>query len=565
MQSNRIIVRSGLRALAMAAGLAALALPAGSAAADSSGCSQSGSNVTCTYTAQGESQFVVPAGVSSLTATVVGAQGQGPGGLGAEASGTLAVTPGATLYAEVDVLGASGYGDRGGGESDLRTCSATGTCASGGTLDSRLLVAGGGGGGGGGGSSPDAAGGNAGTTGAAGSGSPGPAGEGGAVSDGGTGATQSAPGTGGAQTGNSECWGGPGSNGGFGTGGNGGGTNGCVIAVSGGGGGGGWYGGGGGGAGLGLAAGGGGGSSYADPSVTGASFSQASAGEAPSVTISYVLPDTTPPSDQPVISGTQGQNGWYTSDVTVAWNWTDSGSGVNTADCTQSSTSSGEGSVTLSASCADLAGNVGSDSVTVKIDTTPPTVSCTSPAPVFALGATGSVTAAVSDATSGPAQATVSATADTSSAGVKTVSLTGQDNAGNSTSVTCPYTVGYGFGGFTAPLPKSTLTRSGSTIPVKFTLTDGSGHPIAPSTAAALASAGQVKATLTGPGISPQSVQCSWDSSDQVFQCNIKTPSGLKTGTANPYTITASENLGGGCITAPVVGAAVNPDTLYFK
>jgi hypothetical protein len=128
-----------------------------------------------------------------------------------------------------------------------------------------------------------------------------------------------------------------------------------------------------------------------------------------------------------------------------------------------------------------------------------------------------------------------------------------------------PVIVLYGFGGFMSPLPKSTLLKSGSTIPVKFVLTDSSGHPIAASTAAALASAGKVKATLAGPAISPQTVPCAWSTSNLAFQCNIKTPRGLKTGTSNPYTITVQENVTGGFITAPAVSTAVNPETVYFK
>src|SRR5262245_18958116 len=97
------------------------------------------------------------------------------------------------------------------------------------------------------------------------------------------------------------------------------------------------------------------------------------------------------------------------------------------------------------------------------------------------------VAAQISDATSGPAQAAVSAAAETGTAGSKTIPLSGKDNAGNTTTVSCPYTVAYGFGGFSTPLPKSMLQRSGSTIPVKFVLTNGAGQPIAASTAATLA------------------------------------------------------------------------------
>ena len=276
--------------------VAGVALPLGMmgvvAAASSAAAAPSGGSApagAATFTVQGESQFVVPAGVTSVTATVVGAQGLGAdntsstGGLGAQAVGSLTVTPGQTLYVEVNVLGGPAPGEgtagsAGGGESDVRACPAAGACSygDGSTLDSRLLVAGGGGGNG----SEGEAGGNAGTTGAAGNGADGT----GQGVTGGGGATQSTFGLGGAG-----CGGGPGgSNGAAGTGGAGGGSS---LSPGGGGGGGGWFGGGGGGAcASSSGSGGGGGSSYADPSVAGATFSQAANGQAPSVTLSYAPP-----------------------------------------------------------------------------------------------------------------------------------------------------------------------------------------------------------------------------------------------------------------------------------
>jgi hypothetical protein len=123
----------------------------------------------------------------------------------------------------------------------------------------------------------------------------------------------------------------------------------------------------------------------------------------------------------------------------------------------------------------------------------------------------------------------------------------------------------YGFGGFTAPLPKSTLQESGSSIPVKFRLTNTVGQPISPAVAAALAAANNVKATLSGPRISTVSAVCTWNSVNLFFQCNIKTPAGLVTGTA--YQITAQENVTGTFVTAPAVSTATtpNPETIYFK
>jgi hypothetical protein len=131
------------------------------------------------FTAAGEHTFVVPAGVTSVQALLVGGNGGaglggGPGGIPATATASLPVTPGQTLYAEVagdgqtatttsGGLGGTGGGAAGGdvqslfggiadaggggGASDVRTCSlAASGCQS---LSSRLLVAAGGGGGGG--------------------------------------------------------------------------------------------------------------------------------------------------------------------------------------------------------------------------------------------------------------------------------------------------------------------------------------------------------------------------------------------------------------------------------
>lgn len=136
-----------------------------------------GETVAQDFTVAGEHEFVVPPGVSSLQATLIGGNGAPshggfPGGTGATVTATLSVTPGETLYVEVAGDGITlpsgfgspgGYGgggaggDRhafgtfiggggGGGASDLRTCSVSSCTAN--SLASRLVVAGGGGGGG---------------------------------------------------------------------------------------------------------------------------------------------------------------------------------------------------------------------------------------------------------------------------------------------------------------------------------------------------------------------------------------------------------------------------------
>ena len=164
--------------------------------------------------------------------------------------------------------------------------------------------------------------------------------------------------------------------------------------------------------------------------------------------------------------------------------------------------------------------------------------------------------------------AAVAITTPPGGVGLYTATCSGAvDVAGNpqAANVSVNYTVVYGFGGFLSPLPKSTLTSSGSNIPVKFRLTNASGEPISASLSAALAAAGKVQVTLAGPPAVSQTVLCSWDAGNLFFQCNIKTPKDLLTGFGNPYTITAYEDVGTGFVVAPPVGTAVNPETVYFK
>ena len=86
--------------------------------------------------------------------------------------------------------------------------------------------------------------------------------------------------------------------------------------------------------------------------------------------------DQTAPTDSPLLSGTQGSNGWWTTDVSLAWFWSDATSGVDSNNCTSGGTTSGEGTaLTLSGSCKDLAGNLASDSKSFKVDKTKPTIS----------------------------------------------------------------------------------------------------------------------------------------------------------------------------------------------
>lgn len=287
---------------------------------------------TATFTAGADQPFTVPAGVTQLSVTATGAKGQdgpfsgGAGGSGSTVSGTINVTPGSTLYVNVDTGGGSGGGGvgggTGGGSSDVRTCSsADAGCVLTGvpSTDPRLVVAGGGGGGGGGFpglSVPQPTGGDAGDIG--GTGGSRPSGGGG-----GHGGTQTAGGAGGAACSTGGATGTAGQAGAGGMGG---------FGFSGGGGGGGWFGGGGGGGcnGLGVGdgtlgpGGGGGGSNFAPSGGT----SGPASGPA-QVTISFPALTITKTHSG---SFTRGRTGTYTLTVRNGGTAPTNGSTVTVTD-----------------------------------------------------------------------------------------------------------------------------------------------------------------------------------------------------------------------------------------
>lgn len=196
---------------------------------------------------------------------------------------------------------------------------------------------------------------------------------------------------------------------------------------------------------------------------------------------------------KPVITGSAGayvQGTWTNQDVVVSFTCADDQGAANSGVATdtvagETATTSGAGqSITNTGECVDNAGNV-ADAATVgdiDIDKIAPTVTCV--AASFVLNEPGaSVSANVTDQAllSGPAQSPVSAAADTSSVGSKTVSLTGYDNAGNGTTVACAYTVGYNFAGLFAPIDKPNtmnVSKAGQAIPLKWRLTDYFGDPV---------------------------------------------------------------------------------------
>ena len=107
--------------------------------------------ITFTYSTTDYYQWSVPAGITSVTVDVRGAQGGGAGGYGGKVTATLAVSSFSNLYVYVGAttgyngggakaVGLANTGTTGGGASDIRAS------ASGASYTDRLIVAGGGGG-----------------------------------------------------------------------------------------------------------------------------------------------------------------------------------------------------------------------------------------------------------------------------------------------------------------------------------------------------------------------------------------------------------------------------------
>jgi virginiamycin B lyase len=216
-----------------------------------------------------------------------------------------------------------------------------------------------------------------------------------------------------------------------------------------------------------------------------------------------VPPSTAPPSTTITVSPAMpnGHNGWYVTPPQVTVSAADPDSTVTETRCELDPATppalfadiatgcaytgagaavASDGQHTIYAASQDTAGNQEEPvSASLEIDQTPPTLACNTAPTLVLNGAGGSVSASVSDATSGPATASVSVPADVTTAGQKSASLTGYDNAGNSATITCPYQVIYHFSGFQTPLaapPAVNTGKAGRTYPVKWQLIDANGQ-----------------------------------------------------------------------------------------
>jgi hypothetical protein len=89
--------------------------------------------------------------------------------------------------------------------------------------------------------------------------------------------------------------------------------------------------------------------------------------------------DASPPAIAAHLTGTQGSNGWYRSDVSVSWDVSDPHSGVtSTSGCGPATVSGDTAGTTVTCAATNDAGLTGQAAVQVRIDRTPPDTSITS-------------------------------------------------------------------------------------------------------------------------------------------------------------------------------------------
>jgi hypothetical protein len=152
--------------------------------------------------------------------------------------------------------------------------------------------------------------------------------------------------------------------------------------------------------------------------------------------------DLTPPRIASTVSGTSGNAGWFVSDVSVTWDVEDAESAISSQEGCDPATVDADTAGTTLACTATSAGGTSTASIVVMRDTTPPEVTCASPAPVFDIYEIGAwVPATVTDETSGPGAATVLGATSTNAAGTFLTAVTGADRAGNTTTAQCSYQV----------------------------------------------------------------------------------------------------------------------------
>jgi hypothetical protein len=153
--------------------------------------------------------------------------------------------------------------------------------------------------------------------------------------------------------------------------------------------------------------------------------------------------DVTPPVVTPNVTGTLGNNGWYTSDVSVTWTTSDPESPITSAPCGAVTVTSDTGSSTFTCSATSL-GGTSSGSVTISKDATGPEVAYSGNAGTYTLDQNVSISCSATDALSGIDSngcASINGAGYTFGLGVHNYSATATDKAGNPNTAATSFTV----------------------------------------------------------------------------------------------------------------------------
>ena len=197
--------------------------------------------------------------------------------------------------------------------------------------------------------------------------------------------------------------------------------------------------------------------------------------------------DTTPPVIDHQVSGTQGDNGWYTSDVSLNWGVTENESNetLQKDGCVDQNITADQQEQTYSCSASSEGGSAGPVSVSIKRDATDPTNVAFSGGSIenggsyyFGFVPSGPTGCSANDATSGLASCNVSGGATT--VGSHSYTATAKDNAGNQAQASLSYTVlAWDLKGFYPPVDMGGVwntVKGGSTVPLKFEVFAGSNE-----------------------------------------------------------------------------------------
>jgi hypothetical protein len=169
-----------------------------------------------------------------------------------------------------------------------------------------------------------------------------------------------------------------------------------------------------------------------------------------------------------------GDNGWYTGDVSLAWQIADNGAKVTKSGCADQTFKS-DGEFARFCTATNVVGSTGPVSAAIKRDARAPSTKVTgvSGGAVYVLGSVPAAGCNTTDATSGVAQAASAAVTGGPTVGRFTATCSGaRDQAGNiGRPVSTKYSVIYDWGGFLPAgqnPPTVNTAKAGSIVSVQF-------------------------------------------------------------------------------------------------